>query len=57
MADDRKDKPAVAINYGGKVYGKIEFTAAADGVIWLAPDGTRYLVTIDNAGAFVATAI
>lgn len=49
--------PLLKINGTLNVTSSIETTTAGDGVILKSPNGTRYKLTVDNAGALVVTAL
>jgi hypothetical protein len=51
------EKPEPKVNYGGPVYGDLEFKDAQRGIILKSPDGSRFRVQVDNAGALTVTEI
>jgi hypothetical protein len=60
--DEWKQEPdilgkAPELNYGGLVYGDYEFKDAQRGIILKSPDGSRFRVQVDDAGALTVTEI
>lgn len=51
------NKASVQVSASARSTTKIVNSAALGGDVWIAPDGTRYRQTVDNAGVFVTTAL
>lgn len=53
-----EDNPAPQVDYYKRFYGDVEIAGnAVKGLVMTSPNGTKYRLTVSNAGAAVFTAI